>query len=61
MASSVLAIVGGILTMAFQLWMDYRKGEPARKAKADALRQRSLDELHAATDGVRRTGTLPPQ
>lgn len=59
MTTTILTLIGGLLTFAFQLWVDYQKGAPGRKVKGDALRKRSLDELHAATDGVRGEGSVP--
>jgi hypothetical protein len=51
----VFSLVGGILLMLLQVWADYRKEAPARRAKANAITKRDLDELEsgmARVDGM---------
>lgn len=52
------AIIGALLTIGGQLLSEYLKNAPERKRKADALTNRSLDELDAGVERVR--GELPP-
>lgn len=47
MTAAVLGILSGLVAL-LPVLLNMRE---ARKVKADALRTRSLNELHAATDG----------
>jgi hypothetical protein len=63
MATGVLAVLGGILALAGQLLMEYFKGAPERKRKADALARLELDQTTTAMDTVDREldGVQPDQ
>ncbi len=49
-------MIGGILLAVLQVWGEYQKGAPARRAKANAIVTRDLDELESGmsrVDGMR--------
>lgn len=57
MVTAILSLLSALLALV-PVIMNLREG---RKARANAMAKRSLDELHAGTDDVLRAGpTLQP-